>query len=366
MNYIGSKYSLLPFLEKVILAFAGPETERTFLDLFAGTGAVGQHFKRLGFRIVANDIQYYSYCLNRAHVGVNAPPKFAGLAGLWPQLRELPPADRWDSVLNHLHGLTGVPGFLYRHYCPGGTAGTAHPRRYFTDENGQRGDAIRQQLERWYADGLVTEDEYFVLLAGLIEALDRVANTASVYGAFLKQFKKSARRPLRLERCEIVPSDKPHQVYHGDGSTLIDQVACDILYLDPPYNQRQYGTNYHVLETIARYDDPVLYGVTGLRDYTEQKSAFCYRGQVLAAFEDLLRRTIARYVFLSYNSEGLMSADEVVATMARYGRVQVEEQDYRRFRADNDGAQRRYRGDAVIEYLFCLEKEACIFPGDVL
>ena len=356
MNYIGSKYSLLPFLEEHIFQFAGPITGRTFLDSFAGTGIVGQHFKKLGFHIIANDIQYYSYCLNRAYVGINKEPEFAVVVEDLPRPVGLLLYDGMDVVLEYLNGLEGVEGFVYRNYCPGGTADTAYPRQYFTDENGKRGDAIRLQLEEWKEKRQISDDEYFYLLASLIEAIDKVANTASVYGAFLKHIKPSARRPLRLERLEIVPDHKPHQVYNCDGSLLIDKLPYDILYLDPPYNQRQYCTNYHVLETIARYDDPQLYGVTGLREYSNQKSAFCYKQEALKALEDMIRRTPARYVFLSYNHEGVMPEDEIVATMERYGTVELKKREVRRFRADIDREHRKYKANHVIEYLFCLRK----------
>lgn len=356
MNYIGSKYSLLPFLEKSILEFASSVTQWTFFDIFAGTGAVGQHYKRLGFHVVANDIQYYSYCLNRAYIGINRPPEFAGLADRLPRPTDLLLYDAIDVVLSYLNNLEGVEGFIYRNYCPGGTAGTKRPRQYFTDENGKLCDAIRLQVEEWHKGGLISDDEYFYLLASLIEAIDKVANTASVYGAFLKHIKQSACKSLTMERFEIVPNHKQHRVYNCDGSVLISEVQCDILYIDPPYNQRQYCTNYHVLETIARYDNPRLYGVTGLRKYDDQKSDFCYKAKALATLEHLIQRTTARYVFLSYNSEGIMPEDEIVGIMEQYGTVELKQESYRRFRADVDRENRKYKADGVTEYVFCLKK----------
>lgn len=356
MNYIGSKYSLLPFLEEHIFQFAGSSTERTFFDSFAGTGMVGQHFKKLGFHIIANDIQYYSYCLNRAYVGINKEPQFGGIVADLPRPVGRLLYDGMDVVLEYLNGLEGVEGFVYRNYCLGATADAAYPRRYFTDENGKRCDAIRLQLKEWKEKGQISDDEYFYLLASLIEAMDKVANTTSVYGAFLKHIKQSARRPLKLERLKIVPSPKLHQVYNCDGSSLVDKFPYDILYLDPPYNQRQYCTNYHVLETIARYDEPRLYGITGLREYSDQKSVFCYKQEALKALEGMIQRTPARYVFLSYNHEGLMPKDAIIAIMERYGTVALKRQEVRRFRADIDREHRKYKANHVIEYLFCLRK----------
>ena len=343
-------------LPQIVLAFAGPQTERTLFDIFAGTGAVGQHFKRLGFHVVANDVQYYSYCLNRAYIAINTSPRFAGIADSLPRPAGLLMYDSTDSVLAYLNSLAGVDGFAYRNYCPGGTAGSEYPRQYFTDENGRRCDAIRLQVEEWCSEGRSTEDEYFYLLASLLEAIDKVANTASVYGAFLKHLKRSAQKPLLLEKIAIVSNHKPHQVHNRDGRELVPDVICDILYIDPPYNQRQYCTNYHVLETVARYDSPRLRGVTGLREYDDQKSDFCYKSSAVPALDALVRLTPAPYVFLSYNSEGLMAEDAIIATMEQYGSVELRKQDYRRFRADVDSDKRKYKRDAVVEYLFCLRK----------
>ncbi|OYT72892.1 MAG: modification methylase [Chloracidobacterium sp. CP2_5A] len=358
MNYIGSKRSLLPFLERHILEFSSPETNRAFFDVFAGTGAVGRHFKKLGFQVISNDIQHYSYCLNRAYIGINRPPAFCKLANFFSDSANGLPDKAIDRVLDYLNRLAGCEGFVYRNYCLGGTVGTEFPRQYFTDENGKLCDAIRLQIEKWRQDKLISDNEYFYLLASLIEAVDKVANTASVYGAFLKRIKPSAQKSLKLERLDIIPSQKKHQVYQQPGASLARSVACDILYIDPPYNQRQYATNYHVLETIARYDSPPLYGVTGLRDYEHQKSDFCYRSKALKSLESLIQNATARYIFLSYNSEGLMPEQEVISMMKRYGKAELRQAAHRRFRADVNRASRRYKADQVTEYLFCLEKLA--------
>lgn len=320
---------------------------RVFFDVFAGTGVVGRHFKQQGFRVVANDIQYYAYCLNRALLGLNREPRFADVP-----IRPIRREDRGEAVVAHLNGLPGVKGFVYHHYCPSGDAG----RLYFTDVNGQRCDAIRLAIESWWLEGLLTESEYFYLLACLIDGMDRVANTASVYAAFLKQLKKTARKPLMVLPLPIVFSQYRHQAFNEDGAQLIGRVACDVLYMDPPYNQRQYCTNYHVLETIARYDDPEVYGMTGLRPHANQKSDFCSKHRALPTLEAMVRQTQARYVFLSYNSEGLMKKTDIVDVLSQYGRVEVASCEHGRFRADVDRENRVYRADRVEEYLFCLEK----------
>ena len=356
MNYIGSKFSLLNFLQEGIETTVNGLRGGTLLDIFAGTGAVGRHFKARGYHIVANDIQYYSYCMNRALVGINSTPKFSHLLDSISTASLSLFDDPVDLVLGHLNGLEGIEGFVYENYCPGGTENDTHPRQYYTDANGKRCDAIRTRLNEWRGSGLIDDDEFFYLLASLIDAVDKVANTASVYGAFLKHIKKTAQKSLTLQRLEIVEGRKECDVYNEDGLTLVGETSCDILYMDPPYNQRQYCANYHVLETIARYDSPALRGVTGLRPYQDQKSKWCAKREVACEFEKVVAATSAKHVFLSYSSEGLMARDVVLDIMTKYGEPRLMTKDYGRFRADVDGDNRVYKADRVEEYLFCLTK----------
>ncbi|MCH2663210.1 DNA adenine methylase [bacterium] len=331
------------------MPFVHPDAER-FFDIFAGTGTVGWYFKQKGFSIVANDIQYYAYCLNRAYVGMNRPPAFSRLR----QEIGLPARRSFLSVLRAINATRPRRGFVFQNYCPGGSS--TQKRIYFSDSNGRRCDGIRQQIEEWLRDGLIKESEYYYLLASLIVAMDRVANTASVYAAYLKRLKKSAQRDFVLDSVPTSGGRGRHAVYHKNGQDLVGRIACDILYMDPPYNQRQYCTNYHVLETIAAYDNPPLIGKTGLRPYDEQRSDFCVKARALGALEDMVQRTRAQYVFLSYNSEGLMAKRDILDVMRAYGTADVRSKRYPRFRADVDSPNRKYKANSVTEYLFRLKK----------
>lgn len=182
-----------------------------------------------------------------------------------------------------------------------------------------RCDTIRQKIEYWKSKKLITENEYFFLLASLLENIDKVANTASVYGAFLKNFKKSALHSLRLTPAEFYLNDHDHEVFNSDILDLAKSTSHDVVYLDPPYNERQYSANYHMLETIAKYDNPKIKGKTGLRDYSEQKSDYCRKSEVKKSFSELISTLNAKYIFLSYNDEGLMSLDEIREIMSRRG-----------------------------------------------
>jgi len=353
MNYIGSKLSLLPFLESGIVSWIDGSC-RTLFDVFAGTGIVGWHFKQAGFRIVANDIQYYAYCLNRARVQCNSVPQFSALRQV---LRESRLGSGVEGVMAYLNALEGVEGFVYTNFCAGGTRRGPHRRMYFTDANGRKCDAIRSRIAGWQTKGLLDEREHDYLLASLVEAADRVANTASVYGAFLKRLKPSASRPLQLVPVPLARSRLRHSVHNEDGLELAPRVRCEVLYMDPPYNHRQYCSNYHVLETLARHDSPELRGVTGLRSCENQKSAFCSRRGALDALARMVESTPARYVFLSYNSEGIMHEDDILSLMRRHGRADLIRRPRARFRADVDHSGRSYRTDRVDEFLFRMARQ---------
>ena len=344
MNYIGSKYSLIDFLESSITKTlkscneTRSPSEMVFADLFAGTGVVSGSFKRQGYSIIANDIQYYSYVVTKHMIENNGNLD----------------VDRCNQLISELNKLDGIEGFIYNNYSYGGTEGQEFRRMYFSDFNAKKCDAIRTTIQEWLSSGRITDSEYFFLLGSLINSIDKYANTASVYGAFLKKLKKSASKQMELIPLPIMHGTVDCRVYNEDISELIKNVSGDILYLDPPYNARQYCSNYHLLETIAIYDNPEIKGKTGLRDYKDQKSIFCSKGKVAEAFAELIKNANFKYIFLSYNNEGLMSFDTIEKIMKKHGKYRVYMQQYRRFKADN---ARDCKAESTIEYLHCLVKE---------
>ena len=180
--------------------------------------------------------------------------------------------------------------------------------------------------------------------------IDKRANTASVYGAFLKQLKKTAQIPFILKPAELIINDQDHTVFNEDINKLVSEIEGDILYLDPPYNQRQYATNYHLLETVAKYDNPIIHGKTGLREYESQKSLYCSRTQVKKAFSDLINNAKQKYIFLSYNNEGLMTLGDIKEIMGSRGKYGYFTQEYNRFKADKD-ENRDFSSNKTLEYL---------------
>lgn len=330
MNYIGSKFKLSKFIKSEIEKIVGEMKDKVFCDLFAGTGAIGRTFKTESKKVISNDIEFYSYILNQNYIGNHEKLNY-------------------QPYIDELRNTQGIEGFVYKNYCIGG----GNDRQYFSDENGRKIDAIRQKIEDWKTRKEISDNLYYFLLTSLLEKADAVANTASVYGAFLKHLKKSAQKSLDIKPALFEVNDNEHTVFNEDANELIKQIEGDVLYLDPPYNAREYGANYHLLNTIALYDDFIPQGKTGLRAYN--RSLYCKKKEVGKAFDDLVGNANFKYIFLSYNNEGLMTKDEVAMTMKKYGKYNLITTEYQRFKADKT-ENRNHSAVGTTEYLHILEK----------
>ncbi len=331
MNYIGSKHKLSGFIKQAVYSVVGNDlSEKKICDLFAGTGIIGRNFKNEAKNIISNDLEYYSYVLNRNYIGNN---------------KEID----YQNLIDELNNLSGIESFIFNEYSENGKA----DRLYFSESNGKKIDAIRQKIKYWKNEGQISDDQYYFLLASLLESADKVANTASVYGAFLKQIKKTAQKELIIQPAIFETNHNSHEVFNTDSNELIKKISGDILYLDPPYNARQYGANYHLLNTIASYDDFKPKGKTGLRAY--KKSNFCSKTGVKKSFEDLIKYSQFKYIFLSYNNEGLMSETGIRLILSRYGKYDLITTDYQRFKADKEES-RNHKASSTTEYLHILEK----------
>lgn len=344
MNYIGSKLSLLQFIEEAMDNVVKTDVH-SLLDIFGGTNAVASYFKTKNLDIYVNDIQYFSYVNAKAIIENNHPLTFETLkkAGI---------ADPFE----YLNNLKGRKGFIYKNYSFEGTKEKEHQRMYFSDENSKLIDAIRLKIRLWQRNALIDEKEYYYLLACLIEASDKVANTASVYEAFLKKIKTSAQKRMILRPLDLnIVSQGEHMylAFNEDAKELLSHVKGDILYMDPPYNNRKYDTNYHLLETIALYDSPKIKGKTGVRVELNKRSKFCVKNEAADYLEELIKTAQFRYIFLSYNDEGIISLDEIEKIMSKYGTYSRYEKKYKRFKADSN---RQYERDYTVEYVHCLVK----------
>lgn len=325
MNYIGSKQKLAPWIKSIVeQKYPKNLKDAVFADIFAGTGQVARHFKKDVKKIIANDLEGYSFVLNSHYIGNTVP---------------LNPVNLSQEPLN---------GLVYRNFSEGGEI----KRKYFTESNAQKIDGIRQEIERKYINSEINKQQYYWLLASLIEAADKVANTASVYGAFLKKYKKVALKPLDYQ---LVPYEITHQsneIFQEDANALIKKISGDILYLDPPYNARQYGSNYHVLNKIVNNKDFTSEKITGLTDYN--KSNYCKKDIVYTEFENLIKDAQFEYIFISYNNEGLIREEDFQHLLQKYGEYSLYKKEYKRFKAD---ANRPNQAPTTFEHLHVLIKK---------
>lgn len=336
MRYIGSKKNLLPFIERVVARSC--RGSRTFVDLFCGTAVVGRRFKELGYLVTANDLMAYAYTFARALVQSNEPLRFQGL--------ELGGGNPLNDTLAILNTLPPQEGFVTHHYSPSGS-----DRMYLTPRNAGRVDAIRQMIDWWRTSGKITDDEFHILLAALLDAVPSVSNVSGTYGAYLKFWESRSKKHLTLAPPALLISPGDHRALNEDANSVAPSLDGDVLYLDPPYNARQYASNYHLLETIARWDGAEPRGVSGLPERPELRSRYCTR-HADSALTGIIGTSPARHILLSYNSEGIIPHEAIMAMMADRGAVQVFEEPYRRFRSDSDSATRNYKADSVVERLY--------------
>lgn len=355
MRYIGNKENILDIIFN-ILSEEGVSGKK-FFDFFAGTSNVGQFFKKKGYQIFSSDILFLSYCLQKAYIENNEIPTFEHVVAKYKldSNRVSLFESNYEKVLRLLNTIPPVEGFIFNNYTPEGTAHLSQPRMYFIDINGKMIDAIRQEIEGWKVDALISDNEYYILLATLIESISFHSNVAGVYAAFQKKWDPRALKPLVMRPIEIIQSNICHHVFNDNSLNLLDQIDVDILYLDPPYNERQYLPNYHLVETIARYDSPVIKGVTGMREYASEKSSFCNPKTALRDLELVASKAKYKYLVLSYNSEGIMPEEQIINTLSKYGNVTLRQFEYARFKSNNNGLSKTKKN--VFEQLYILKNE---------
>lgn len=336
MNYIGSKHKLTDFIKESIVSVVGNDLSRyVFCDLFAGTGAIGKAFKKEVGSIISNDVEYYAYVLNRNYIKNTTPFEYEYLIDC---------LNCFDFPVQN--------EFIFNEYSKGGKAN----RLYFSGENGRRIDSARSLINKWGLYQQISEDQYFFLLCSLLESADKVANTASVYGAHLKKLKLSAQKPLIIKPALFKETPgKIHSVFNQDANEVVRSIAGDILYLDPPYNQRQYGANYHLLNTIAKYQLFEPQGVTGLPP-GYYRSSYCQSKKVYDNLRDIIENAHFKYAFLSYNNEGLLAPDQIKEIFSAFGEYKVFEVSHFGFRADTEENREFRAGKGTTESLHCLIK----------
>ena len=320
MRFIGSKRLLLKNIDYVIQNNIKEHNNlKSFCDIFSGTTVVSQYFKNR-YQIISNDLLYFSYCLQKSYIELNKKPKF----------RKLNLNTDIEDYLNNIEA--SKKGFIYENYSPGGK----NKRKYLSKINAKKIDTLRALTEQWFEAKKITESEYFYLISLLIEATPFVSNIAGTYGAYLKNWDKRSFKDIKFNPNKIIDNKKKNKCFNLDSNVLIKKISGDILYLDPPYNSRQYLPNYHLLETIAKYDNPKIKGKTGIREYKKQKSNYCSKSFAEDSLEELIKNAEFKYIILSYNNEGIIKEKKLKSLLEKYSNKLFKKYrfDYRRYKKD--------------------------------
>lgn len=344
MRFIGCKNNLLENIEALIEENC--KDSKIFCDIFSGTGTVGSYFKNK-YEIISNDLLFFSFVLQKGLIELNYNPTFDKLNEIFKSKH------KYVNVYSYLNDLDpkdfkGEPIIASR-YSPIGE------RMYITEKNALKIDYMRSTIEEWYNNKLISENEYYYLIACMIQEIPSVSNISGTYGAFLKNWDKRAFKDFQIYPLNLNFNKYNNKVYNQEGVELLKNIKGDILYVDPPYNGRQYLPNYHLLETVAKYDKPEISGITGVRKYDKEKSNWCLKTKVLDEFKNLVINAKFKYIILSYNSEGLMSKENIEEIMKKYGKTdtyKLVEIPYRRFRSRSSNTKH-----GVLEYLFFIEKD---------
>jgi len=346
MRYLGNKTNLLNFIQHIIDKY---EIQgEIFVDLFAGTGSVGDYFKG-EYTIISNDYMYFSRIISEAKLLNRAKPEFNGFQkkyGVCPF--------EW---LNERCYVPNEGYFVYNNYT------LCADRMYLTEENALKIDGMRLDIEQLFQEGIVSKAEYLFLLASLLECVTKVSNTSGTYQAFFKFWESRALKNfvlLPLEMLESLKISKNNVCFNLNSNILVRKISGDVAYIDPPYTTTQYTNSYHVLETIARYDNPELFGKTGRR-IKREFSGYSNKSKAFQEFEDLFRQVNFKHVLVSYSNQSIVPLDKLVSLAASFavdGVVNVERNEYREYSTNN--ASLKGDGKKLEEVIIYFEKDMSI------
>ena len=369
ISYIGNKRRLLGFLSSVFTSLERSSGPTRFLDPFAGSGSVSRLAKLRGYSVAACDIEDYSAILCRAALSFapdNADEllrEWGGYAGAVSELNVIGRSAAADT--------RRTPGYIEHNYAPESTehADYRTERLFYTTENAAFIDAVRDTIDRWFPPAdpgdhrsrhEAVEAARTLLIAPLLVEASVHANTSGVFKAYHKGFGGHGRdalsrilAPAELEPVPLIDGPRG-EVAACEAAEFCRRHPADIAYLDPPYNQHQYGSNYFMLNTIARWDKPdvparrksdgSLREKAGIRsDWRETRSDFCRRDSAVRAFATLLDAIDASTIVLSYNTEGIVPFEQLYELLSSHGEVQVQSFDYVQFRGGRQSATRSNR-----------------------
>lgn len=341
--YIGNKRKLLGLINEAI-SKTKISPASTFLDLFAGSGVVSRMAKKKGFRVISNDWEPYAQQINRCYIEADEAPAFQRFGG-------------YEAAIQTLNAVLPVDDWITRHLCPANDEqyNNLKERLFYTHSNGMIIDAMRLQLQRWQNDGLLTGLEFSCLLAPMLYQACYTSNTSGVFKGFHNGWGGQTKTALYriLSQFQLKPA-----IFYDNGATNIvhkmdclqlarklreDNESVDVAYLDPPYNQHPYGSNYHVLNTITLWDKPPLTehiegrNKAAIREdwRTQRRSPYNHCREATKAYQELLETLDANYILTSYSTDGTIPLLALVKACIKRGHTDFVLQQYKRYRVSS-------------------------------
>lgn len=355
-RYIGSKDKLSDIIIAEIKQ-VNPNAKH-IIDLMAGTGLFSLALRESGFNVSAVDVMTYSYHHLHFHLFMSKPPEFKNIIqieGIDNQRDyTLFGNNNYEKILAYLNNISPIQEYFHKEFSPEGfPSNTLRPRKYFTSQNASQIDAIRKTIKDWKEKNTINDLEHSLLIHDLIMATNDVANIAGTYGHYLSKFTKRAEVKIKLTPSSFsnLGNIDNHKIYRGYAEEISSRLEADVCYIDPPYIKRQYAANYHILETIAREDNPEAIGDSGLRPWRDQYSNFCSKIKIRDSFDKILTNIKCNDFLISYSEDGLIPIDNLIEFLSKYGEVKKKNIKYKRFKS-NDSQK-----DATLnEYLIHIKK----------
>ena len=355
-RYIGSKRKIIEnVIEKIKLI--APEKSHV-VDLMCGTGTVSIALRDAGYKVTAVDVMTYSYHHANVALLLSSPPPFKGMTDFiktyYKDVPTLFPLSGYEKVLVALENTTPREGYFHKEFsmegCP---SNTDKPRNYFSPQNAKIIDAIRYHIKKLKLKDKISDIEHSLLLHDLIMSANDVANIPGTYGHYLSELMGRAKDTLRLKPTifNVKQNRSGHHVLKGYAEDIACQISADVCYIDPPYMKRQYASNYHILETLAREDEPTAIGVSGSRPWRDQYSNFCTKTKIRDSFKKVFIDMNCKNFIISYSQDGLLSLNEITDFLRNFGYVSVDIVKQKRFKSN----QSRLHSE-LDEYLIHLAK----------
>jgi adenine-specific DNA-methyltransferase len=302
-RYIGSKSRLV---DQITAYMGHPKQGAFFVDAFCGTGVVAEAAADLGWDVRINDSLHSAVISAGARLICHEQATFKKLGG-------------YAKAITKLNAAKPKHGFMWREYSPASIDFCGIERRYFTQENAARIDAMRALISDWSEWGTIDDVEERLLIADLFGALNRVANIAGTFGCFLSKWTSQSQGKTAMRCRKLKESGVRVEATVGDVFD-VPNAAQDLVYLDPPYTKRQYASYYHILETVALGDEPEVEGVAGLRPWKDRASDFCYKTRALKTLSSLVQSLKSQKVLLSYSSEGHICMQDMKDELSKIGK----------------------------------------------